>query len=91
MVNSQWPKGRVFPYIAGGPALVYTFCDFSPVKGSQDSTGVGAVAEAGVRYMFTDAISGSAAFRYRYTQPNLDGWRTNANSYGVMLRVAYHF
>jgi opacity protein-like surface antigen len=76
--DSAVPFGRLQPYLAVGPAILFTNQDptlnvrvgaanFGLSPASKDSTNVGIAVETGLRYFFNKSISAEASFKYRYT------------------------
>lgn len=93
------PFGRIVPYVAVGPALVFASMQ-TPEHGTERTSSIALALETGIRFMATKNISLTAAFRYRYTQLNFvlgEAFRPNenvkfdANLFNVICRVAYHF
>jgi opacity protein-like surface antigen len=101
MVDSDYPNGRLNPYIGVGPTVLITSMDFTNLGGNNStSVNVGLVAEAGVRYMITPAFSADLACRYRYAQPSISttlpgvgnvDMHGDMNNYQGIARLAYHF
>jgi opacity protein-like surface antigen len=83
--DSEVPFGRLQPYVAVGPAVMFSSRDVKvsspggrPVGalaagsvglGSQSSVDVALVAEAGLRYMCLKNVSLDASFKYRFASP----------------------
>lgn len=101
MVGSDYPNGRLNPYVGVGPTVLITSMDFTNLGGNNStSVNVGFVAEAGVRYMITPAFSADLAYRYRYAQPSISttlpgvgdvDLRGGMNNHQGIVRLAYHF
>jgi hypothetical protein len=92
--SEVFPEGRVHPYVAVGPALVFTTMGFS--GGNQTSANIGLMAESGVRFYVVPQVSISAAFRYKMSAPTYEMQNVSIqpgtiNTYGFLTRVAYHF
>ncbi len=80
--DSDVPFGRLQPYVAVGPAILfvsqspnlttnapyYYTTSFKP--GSQSDAVICLAAEAGVRWMCLKNVSVDISFKYRYAQPN---------------------
>jgi opacity protein-like surface antigen len=101
MVDSEYPNGRLAPYVGVGPSILFTSMDFSNLGGS-NTTGVnvGLAAEAGVKYMITPSFSAGLAYRYRYAQPSVSNTLAGVgnvtmkgpmNNSQIIGRLAYHF
>jgi len=105
--DSEVPFGRLQPYVAVGPGVL-----FSAIKGSSDMFGpatiqnadsvdIALVTEAGIRWFALKCVSIDAAFRYRfasvkYKPGNLDdegtgSIKTDFNMFTGLVRVNYHF
>jgi opacity protein-like surface antigen len=83
--DSEVPFGRLQPYVAVGPAVMFSSRDVKasspfgrPVGalattsvglGSQSSVDVALVVEAGLRYMCLKNVSLDASFKYRFASP----------------------
>jgi opacity protein-like surface antigen len=102
--DSEVPSGRVNPYIAVGPGILFSGLDAGAAGvGSHSATNVALVTEAGVRFMALKNVSLDAGFRYRYAAPsysysgNFGGTPVNANlsttinSFSFLFRANYHF
>jgi opacity protein-like surface antigen len=95
--DSEVPTGRVNPYIAVGPAIVWSNLDFGSLGvGSSGSTNVALVVEPGIRFMCLKNVSLDAAFRWRYCKPNYDFAGNNVeidplNQFSFLVRANYHF
>jgi len=97
--SAAFPKGRLFPYLMVGPAVVWT-TSFANTIASQSSTNVGIVTEVGLQYFIVPNLAASAGFRYRHVWgPTFDFRRdinyvhanTSTDQYTVLLRLSYHF
>jgi len=101
MVDMDYPNGRLSPYVGVGPSVMFSSMDFTNFGGpDKNSTTVGLVAEAGVRYMVTPAFSAGVSYRYRYANPSMNVTLPGVgnvsvggpvNNSQVLARVAYHF
>jgi len=101
MVSEEYPGGKIAPYVAVGPGILFTNLDFTPLGGdNRSSTNVAFITEAGIRYMITPSFSADIAYRYRYARPSIDVTLPGignsrvlgaANTHQALFRVAYHF
>lgn len=101
--DSEVPFGRLQPYVAVGPAIMFTgFVPSTSLNWSSNSDATICLAvDAGVRWMCLKNVSLDVSFKYRYAEPQFDfsslgGLRTA--SYGPsyhlfsgQVGVAYHF
>lgn len=85
VVNKDYPRGRVFPYVGVGPGILWTSVD------NINSTNMALVVEPGVRAMITPNISAKVAYQFRYGQPNLHGLKFNSFNNMAIFGAAYHF
>lgn len=101
MKDDTYPRGRLFPFVAFGPGIVWTTSDFTNYGGgSQTSTDVAMVVDAGLDYFVVPNLSIGPVFRYRHVwgpsfnfqrpQNYIDA-KSNLDQFSAMLRVAYHF
>jgi opacity protein-like surface antigen len=101
MVTPDYPNGRFSPYVGVGPTVQFASYDFTNYGGgSNTSTNVGLVSEAGIRYMVTQNFSAGVAYRYNYlpgsTNVSLPGVGNvnlagTQNAHQGIVRLAYHF
>jgi opacity protein-like surface antigen len=70
--DAEVPAGRVNPYIAVGPGIMFSNIDVGNGYGSASSVNIALVVEGGVRFMCLKNVSIDAACRYRYAQPSYD-------------------
>lgn len=80
--DSEVPFGRLQPYVAVGPAVMFssqqpTFHIFDGVgtnidPGSRNSTDIALAVDAGLRYMALKNVSIDASFKYRWANPTFD-------------------
>jgi opacity protein-like surface antigen len=98
--DSDVPFGRLQPYLAVGPGIMFsTQNDFGFGAGSSNSVDIALVVESGIRYMALKNVSLDAAFRYRFCEPSYDfglvGGKTDvgltAHQFSALFRVSYHF
>jgi hypothetical protein len=89
--DSEVPSGRINPYLAVGPALLFSGL------GDQTGTNVALVVEPGVRFMCLKNVSIDTAMRWRYAAPSYDlaGNSTakisSFNQFTFLVRANYHF
>jgi|SRR5208337_2917206 len=83
--DSEVPFGRLQPYVAVGPAVMFTTLDPKlQANGLGMSPGADTVAtialsvESGIRYMCTKNVSLDLSFKYRYAQPTFSYSGINA-------------
>jgi opacity protein-like surface antigen len=98
--DSVVPFGRLQPYIAVGPAVVFS-SQRANLLGtdlpSRSSTDIALAVEAGVRYMALKNVSLDLSFKYRWTEPSysyFNGAVKLEPTYNVFigaLGAAYHF
>lgn len=104
--DSEVPFGRLQPYLAVGPAILFShqeatityrdgYGNYHTFSGSSGSTDICLAVDAGLRYMALKNVSFDLFFKYRYAQPHyrFTGWGL-APTYHIMaggLGVAYHF
>lgn len=74
--DSEVPFGRLQPYVAVGPAVMFTTMDpklqangLSLAPGSNTQAVIALSVESGVSYMATKNVSIDLSFKYRYAQP----------------------
>ena len=70
--DAEVPAGRLNPYVAVGPGIVFSGLDVGNGYGSASSVNIALVAEAGIRFMCLKNVSIDGACRYRYCQPSYD-------------------
>ena len=87
-ISKEYPNGRVFPYVGVGPTLNFTSLN------SANATNIGFLVEPGLKFYVTKKISTDVAYRFNFTQVNLnDGNNTkfdNSNNI-ALVRVNYNF
>jgi opacity protein-like surface antigen len=97
--DSEVPSGRVNPYVAVGPGILFSSMDVGKGWGAASSVNIALVAEGGIRFMCLKNVSLDAAFRYRYAQPSYDldvaGVDVSAtpelHMFSFLFRANYHF
>ena len=122
--DSEVPFGRLQPYVAVGPAIMFSSLQpkvladeiglttgnptgfvLTNSPGSQSSTNICLVVDAGIRYMCLKNVSIDISFKYRYAQPSFSymvwPYCTNFlgkftlnptyNLFSGQVGVAYHF
>jgi opacity protein-like surface antigen len=101
--DSEVPTGRVVPYLAIGPGIIFSSLD-SGIRGvgSADATTIALVVEPGIRFMALKNVSIDTALRYRWASPTWD-FDTNTpfgitefeakglNQLAFLIRANYHF
>jgi hypothetical protein len=77
--DAEVPFGRLQPYVAVGPAVLFTSLDpsvqangLSISKASYTDATIALAVESGIRYMALKNVSIDLSFKYRYAQPNFD-------------------
>jgi opacity protein-like surface antigen len=101
LADSDVPFGRLQPYVAVGPGILFTsqnikFSYTDPsgrgysIQDSDSATNICLVADAGIRWMAFKSVSIDAFFRYRYAAPQYSYMKT-LNLFSGNLGVAYHF
>jgi outer membrane protein W len=75
--DSEVPFGRLQPYVAVGPAVMFTTMNpklyangLSMSSGSDTEAVIALAVESGIRYMATKNVSIDLSFKYRYAQPS---------------------
>jgi opacity protein-like surface antigen len=76
--DSEVPFGRLQPYVAVGPAIMWStqrpFVNFTPFggikAGSASSVDVALAVDTGLRYMCLKNVSVDLSFKYRYAKPS---------------------
>ncbi len=75
MPDSAVPFGRVQPYLAVGPAVVFSWQEPTIVglsAGNKSSTDLALAVEAGIRFMALKNVSLDLSFKYRWVEPKYD-------------------
>ncbi|MBM4294984.1 MAG: hypothetical protein FJ126_08805 [Deltaproteobacteria bacterium] len=91
--DSEVPFGRLQPYLAVGPGIMFSTQNPGVSSSSVD---IALVTEFGIRYMALKNVSLDTVFRYRWCQPsyNFVGFNTaefDAHQFSFMIRASYHF
>jgi opacity protein-like surface antigen len=72
--DSEVPFGRLQPYVAVGPAVMWSTQQPKLISGlnpgSASSTNIALAVDAGLRYMCLKNVSLDLSFKYRYAQPS---------------------
>jgi len=75
--DSAVPFGRLQPYVAVGPAVMFTTMNpklqangLSMSPGGETEAVIALAVESGIRYMATKNVSIDLSFKYRYAQPS---------------------
>ncbi|OGP71719.1 MAG: hypothetical protein A2Y80_00180 [Deltaproteobacteria bacterium RBG_13_58_19] len=100
--DSEVPFGRLQPYVAVGPAIMFSWQNPSVAfdagaridPDSKSSIDLALAAEAGFRWMALKNVSLDVSFKYRFTQPSYAYY--HAQSSGIIqndyfLKPDYHF
>jgi opacity protein-like surface antigen len=85
--DSEVPFGRLQPYVAVGPAVMFStqeltiarYTEWSP--GSASSVDIALALDAGLRYMCLKNVSVDLSFKYRYAHPSYRYHENFANGY----------
>jgi hypothetical protein len=70
--DAEVPGGRLNPYIAVGPGIMFSSMNVGHGYGSGSTVNIALVAEAGIRFFCLKNVSIDGACRYRYAQPSYD-------------------
>jgi opacity protein-like surface antigen len=98
--DAEVPSGRLNPYVAVGPGIMFSSMDIGKGYGAASSVNVALVVEAGIRFMCLKNVSLDGAFRYRYAQPSYDFEAMGTehtvsmdslNQFSFLFRANYHF
>jgi hypothetical protein len=97
--DAEVPAGRLNPYVAVGPGILFSGMNVGKGYGSATSVNIALVAEGGIRFMCLKNVSLDAAFRYRYAEPsyNLDVLGVDVDAspelhmFSFLFRANYHF
>jgi len=97
--DSEVPSGRVNPYVAVGPGILFSSMDVGKGWGAASSVNIALVAEGGIRFMCLKNVSIDTAFRYRYAEPSYDlevaglevTARPELHMFSFLVRANYHF
>jgi opacity protein-like surface antigen len=90
MPDSAVPFGRLQPYLAVGPAVLFSWQEPTIVgvsAGSKSSTDLALAVEAGIRYMALKNVSIDLSFKYRWAEPH---YEYNVGGIPVVLDPTYH-
>ncbi len=88
--DSEVPFGRLQPYLAVGPAVLFSWQDPTIVGlglGSKSSTDIALAVEAGIRWMALKNVSLDLSFKYRWAEPS---YEYNVFGTPVELDPTYH-
>ena len=105
--DSEVPFGRLQPYVAVGPGIMFSSLRgkmFFPVEEAlrdvgDSSVDIALVTEAGVRFMALRNVSLDVSFRYRFGSPSYSfsasgipmTVKLDANQFNAIFRASYHF
>ncbi len=105
--DSEVPFGRLQPYLAVGPAVMFSSRDLKIITqgpkvftglslGSTSSTNIALAVDTGIRYMMLKNVSLDVSFRYRLAAPRFKydsvmDWNPTYNLFSGQVGVAYHF
>ncbi len=86
MGDETFSSGRLVPFLMLGPAIVWTQRDNDFGGNNNNSTDIGAVAEAGLECFVMPKLSVGPSFRYRHVW-----FEAGRDQYMALGRMAYHF
>jgi opacity protein-like surface antigen len=96
--DSEVPFGRLQPYVAVGPAVMFSTQEPSGFfvgttqgidAGSQSSTDIALAVDAGIRYMALKNVSIDASFKYRWANPSFSYTGSASGGAGVPVNFKY--
>jgi opacity protein-like surface antigen len=96
--DSEVPFGRLQPYVAVGPAILFSsqsprIVDYTAGRaiqtGSQSSADICLAVDAGIRYMALKNVSIDASFKYRWANPSYS--YSGSAGGGVSIPVNYEY
>jgi opacity protein-like surface antigen len=104
MKSSQFPNGRLQPYLTVGPAIFVAHAEdsqnFEPSNQSDSDTSVGVKVGAGVAWQFTKTIAMFGEYRYTHFSPEFTfrddvlgsaNLSTAINTHYLLMGVSFRF
>jgi len=98
--DSEVPFGRLQPYIAVGPAVMFSTqrpkitvsqTPFGISPGSQSSTDIALAVDAGLRYMCLKNVSIDLSFKYRWANPSYEYHGRLSNPFGLAVPTSFKY
>jgi opacity protein-like surface antigen len=98
--DSEVPFGRLQPYVAVGPAVLFSTqrpkitvsqTPFGISPGSQSSTDIALAVDAGIRYMCLKNVSIDLSFKYRWANPSYEYRGNLSNPFGVVIPTSFKY
>jgi opacity protein-like surface antigen len=97
--DSEVPFGRLQPYVAVGPAIMWSTQQpklmvantvFGVSPGSSSSTNIALAVDAGLRYMCLKNVSIDLSFKYRYATPSFS-YSSSASGAPVLIPISFDY
>jgi len=98
--DSEVPFGRLQPYVAVGPAVMFSTqrpkitvsqTPFGISPGSQSSVDIALAVDAGIRYMCLKNVSIDLSFKYRMANPSYEYHGHLSNPFGVVIPTSFKY